>query len=60
MSHCLLNGVDNHFRFYYAIAESMKDSRDVVFIILTGQHRIMGSWSKGIYQMKNIFFVCWL
>jgi len=46
MSYCLLNVVDNHFRFYYAISESIKDSRDVVFIILTGQHKIVGSWSK--------------
>ena len=37
MSYCLLNIVDNHFRFYYAMAESIKDSRDVVFIILAEQ-----------------------
>jgi len=53
MSHCLLKVVDNHFRFYYAIAESMKDSRDVVFIILKEQHKIMGSWSKGMIMLSQ-------
>jgi len=46
MSYCQLNDVAYHFRFYYSIAESIKDSRDVVFIILAGQHKVMGSWSK--------------
>jgi len=41
MSYCLLNVVDNHFRFYYATAESKKDSSDVVFIILARQHKMV-------------------
>src|SRR6218665_1756724 len=52
MSYCLLNVVDNHFRFCYAIAESIQDSRDVVFIILTGRHKIMGFWSKGMTPLS--------
>ena len=39
---------DDHLRFYYAVAESVKNSRDVVFIILAGKHKIVGSWSKGM------------
>jgi len=31
MSNCLLNVVAHHLRFYYTVAESVKDSRDVVF-----------------------------
>ena len=31
MSNCLLNVVAQHLRFYYAVAESVKNSRDVVF-----------------------------
>jgi len=46
MSNCLLNVVAYHLRFYYAIAESVKNSRDAVFIVPAGQHKIMGSWSK--------------
>ena len=40
MSNCLLNVVAHHLRFYYAVAESIKDSRDVVFIVLAGEHKI--------------------
>ena len=47
MSNCLLNGVAHHLRFYYAVTESVKNSRDVVFIVLAGKHKIVGSWSKG-------------
>ena len=32
MSNCLLNVVAQHLRFYYTVAESVKNSRDVVFI----------------------------
>jgi len=46
ISHWPLNVVAYHLRFYYAIDESVKDSRDVVFIIFAGQHKIIGSWSK--------------
>jgi len=45
MSCGLLDVVDNHFSFYYAIAESIKDSKDVVYFILSEQHKIMSSWS---------------
>jgi len=51
MSNCLLNVVAYHLRFYYAVAESVKDSRDVVFIVLAGQHKIVGSWSKGMTML---------
>ena len=34
MSNCLLNVVAQHLRFYYAVAESVKNSRDVVFLCL--------------------------
>jgi len=37
---------------YYAIAESIKDSRDVVFIILARQHKIIGSLSKGMTTLS--------
>src|SRR6218665_1459324 len=33
MSNCLLNVVTQDLRFYYAVAESVKNSRDVVFIV---------------------------
>jgi len=33
MSNCLLNVVAQDLRFYYAVAESVKNSRDVVFIV---------------------------
>jgi len=42
MSNCLTNVVAHHLRFDYAVAESVKDSRDVVFIVLAGQHKIVG------------------
>ena len=34
MSNCLLNVVAQHLRFYYAVAESVKNSMDVVFFIV--------------------------
>ena len=34
----------------HAIVESTQDSMDADFIILAGQHKIMGSWSK---PLKN-------
>jgi len=34
MSNCLLNVVAHHLKFYYAVAESVKTSREVVFIVL--------------------------
>src|SRR6218665_2810869 len=41
MSNCLLNVVVQHLRFYYAVAESVKNSRDVVFIVFAGKHKIV-------------------
>ena len=52
MSNCLLNVVAQHLRFYYAVAESVKDSRDVVFIVLAGKHKIVGSWSEGMTTLS--------
>jgi len=57
MSNCLLNVVAHHLRrFYYAVAEFIKDSRYVgpslVFIVLAGQHKIVGSWSKGMTTLS--------
>ena len=34
MSNCLLNFVAHHLTFYYAVAESVKDSRDEVMKII--------------------------
>ena len=34
MSNSLLNVVAHHLRFYYAVAESVKNSRDVVIFII--------------------------
>ena len=48
MSNCLLNVVAHNLRFYYTVDESIKDFWDVVFIIIAGQHKIVGSWSKGM------------
>ena len=45
MSNCLLNVVVQHLRFYYAVAP-VKNSRDVVFIVFAGKHKIVGSWSE--------------
>src|SRR6218665_3265734 len=42
MSNCLLNVVAQHLRFYYAVAEFVKNSRDVVFIIFAGSTK---SWA---------------
>ena len=47
MSNCLLNDVAHNLRFYYAVAESMQDSRDVVCVVLAVQRNNVGSWSKG-------------
>ena len=52
MSNCLLNVVAHHLRFYYAVAESVNDSKDAVFIVLAGQHKIVGSWSKGMTTLS--------
>ena len=52
MSNCLLNIVAHLLRFYYAAAESVKDSRDVVFIVLAGQHKIVGLLSKGMTTLS--------
>ena len=40
MSNCLLNVVAQHLRFYYAVAESVKNSRDVVFIVFAGKQML--------------------
>jgi len=53
MSNRLLNVVAHQLRFYYAVAEAIKDSRDVVFIVLAGKHKTMGSWSKA--AVLNLF-----
>src|SRR6218665_3545476 len=37
MSNCLLNVVAQHLRFHYAVAESVKNSRGVVFIYISLQ-----------------------
>src|SRR6218665_2787359 len=41
MSNCLLNVVAQHLRFYYAVAESVKNSRDVVCIVFVGEVRLL-------------------
>ena len=52
MSNYLLNIVAYHFKVYYAIAESIKDSKAVVFILLAGQPKIMGSLSQGMTTLS--------
>ena len=52
MSNCLLNVVAHHLRFDCAVAESVKNSRDVVFIVLAGKHKIVGSWSEGMTTLS--------
>jgi len=52
MSNCLLKLLLTTSALYYAIAESTKDSIDLVFIILAGQYKIMGSWSKGMTMLS--------
>ena len=53
MSNCLTNVVAHHLRFDYAVAESVKDSRDVVFIVLAGQHNIVANrGSKGMTTLS--------
>ena len=52
MSNCLLNVVAQHLRFYYAVAESVKISRDVFFIVFAGKHKIVGSWSEGMTTLS--------
>ena len=50
MSNCLLNVVARNFRFYSDVAESIENLRYVVFIVLAGLHKIVGSWSlSGAY-----------
>jgi len=44
MSYCLLKVVENYFRFYYAIAEPIKDSRDVVFTVFKSLWSLLFSW----------------
>jgi len=46
MSNCLLNVVAHHLRFTTLLLESVQNSRDVVFIVLAGKHKIVGSWSE--------------
>jgi len=52
MSNCVLDVVAHNLRLYYAIAESIEDSRDVGFIVLAGQHKIVGSWSKEMTKLS--------
>ena len=54
MSNCLLNIVAQHLRFYYAVAESVKNSRDVVFIVLAGKPKIVDSWSEGMTSIDYV------
>jgi len=43
---CLLNVVAYHFKVYYAIAESIKDPKDVIFLSsLQGSTK---SWALGL------------
>ena len=42
----------SNLRFYYAVAKPVKNSRNVAFTVLAGQHKIMGSWSKGMTTLS--------
>ena len=46
MSNCLLNVVAHHLRFTTLLLESVQNYMDVVFIVLAGKHKIVGSWSE--------------
>ena len=52
MSNSLLNVVAQHLRFYYAVAESVKNSRDVVFIVFAGKNKIVSSLSEGMTMLS--------